>query len=375
MGHRGFARDAIEHVEEAGLAGVSDRVHAPAVVPHGHELRRGDVVEVPQVVMHRLEVPEPLAGARVEREEAVGEEILADAIRAVEVVVRRSGRDVDDAAFFVDRHRAPVVHAADVLVGLLRPRVVAELAGQRHRVELPLLLTRDDVVRADVARRVHEGFAGRRSQNHQVLPDLAGTVRLNSSRVLLGARQPVPQIDDAVLAEGQDRLAGSRIDLLKETVDRKQQPSVFPVVALPVVHATAVNTGQPLMDPDLSAGRRIQRDQRIAAPQCIHHVVDDNGIEPRGGIGIEPRDLEVADIRFLYLIGADEVRAVRPGQVIPPPPVAAGCHRNGDGDDSDKCRCDDSAPAFSGHGHTSMNADWTIARKSRPNAGDYAPAS
>ena len=229
--------------------------------------------------MDGLEVPQPLAGLRLEREDAVGKQILSDAIRAVEVVVGRSERDVDDAARFVDRHRAPVVHAADVLVGVLRPRVVAELARQRHRVELPFLLAGDHVVGADVSRRVDERFAGRRSEDEQVLPDLARAVRLDPAGVLLGARKTVAQIDDAVLAEGQDGLAGLRVDLLQEAVDRKQQPAILAVLALPVVDAAAGDAGEPFVNPEFLAGRRVERDQRAAAPEHVHHVVDDDRIE------------------------------------------------------------------------------------------------
>src|SRR5436190_10998730 len=107
---------------------------------HGDQLGRGYVVEVPQIMMNGLEMPEPLAGTRVKGEDAVGEQVLADAIRAVEIVIGRSEWNVDDAARIVDRHRSPVVHSADVLVGFLRPRVVPELAGQRNGVELPFLL-------------------------------------------------------------------------------------------------------------------------------------------------------------------------------------------------------------------------------------------
>ena len=93
-----LAGHAIEDVEEAGLARVSDRVDVAAVLTHRDELRRRHVVEIPQVVMDRLEVPESLARPRVERDDAVGEEIRAVSIGAVEVVGRRTGHEVDDAA-------------------------------------------------------------------------------------------------------------------------------------------------------------------------------------------------------------------------------------------------------------------------------------
>ena len=62
---------------------------------------------------------------RVERHDAVGEEIRAVTIAAVEVVARRAGRDVDDAARLVDGELAPVVDAAAGLERGIRPGVGA----------------------------------------------------------------------------------------------------------------------------------------------------------------------------------------------------------------------------------------------------------
>ena len=121
-----------------------------------------------------LEVPEPLAGARVEREQAVAEQVRAGAVGAVVVVGRRAGREVGDAALRVDRDLAPGVGAADVLPGVLRPRLVAELAGMRHGVELPHQLAGDHVVGAQVAGRRHVALAG--------APSRAGS----------GSRRPCP---------------------------------------------------------------------------------------------------------------------------------------------------------------------------------------
>ena len=124
-----------------------------AVVADGRQLRRGRVVVVPQVVMHHLEMPQPLAGARVEREQRSAEQVRAEPIGAVVVVGRRPGREVGDAARRVDRDLAPGVGAADVLPRVLRPRVVAELARVRDGVELPDELAGDDVEGAQVAGR------------------------------------------------------------------------------------------------------------------------------------------------------------------------------------------------------------------------------
>ena len=130
-------RHAVEHVQHARLAGLGHDVHHPAVVADREQLRRGHEVVVPQIVMHELLVPQALAGARIEGQQAVAEQVGADAVAAVEIERRRSGREVDDAARHVDRDLAPGVGAADVLPGVLRPGVVAELARTRNGVERP----------------------------------------------------------------------------------------------------------------------------------------------------------------------------------------------------------------------------------------------
>ena len=257
--------------------------------------------------MNRLEVPHSLAGARVEREQTVGEQVHAVAIRTVEIVGGRSGRYVDDAPLLVDRHLAPVVRAADVLVGLLRPRVVAEFAGLRHGVELPHALAGDDVIGADVAWRRHPGFAGGRTHDHQVLPDLSRRPRLHAAVGAFGASQPFTQIDDPVVAEAQDGLAGAGINRLHVSIDREQQSTIFSVGALPVVDAAGDDPGQSLVNPHLLPGRGIEGYQRIVPSQDVHHVVDDDGIEAGGAVRVEPRHFELADVRLLDLIEGDEM--------------------------------------------------------------------
>ena len=67
------------------LRGLRHDVHVAAVLPDRQQLGRLRQVEVPQVVVNELVMPEPLAGARVERHQAVGEQVGALAIAAVEV--------------------------------------------------------------------------------------------------------------------------------------------------------------------------------------------------------------------------------------------------------------------------------------------------
>src|SRR5688500_3376024 len=97
-------------------------------------------------------MPESPAGPCVERHERVAEQIVALAVAAVEIEPRAAEVDERDAALFVDGGLAPVVDTALLLVRLRGPRVVADLAGVRDRVEYPHRLAGHDVIRLNVRR-------------------------------------------------------------------------------------------------------------------------------------------------------------------------------------------------------------------------------
>src|SRR5207244_574358 len=100
-----------------------------ALAVDGYEHGRRGKVAVPHVVLHGLKVPDAFAGGGVERDQGVGEEIVADAVGAVEIEGGGSGGDVDDAAGSVNGHASPVVGGAARLPGIFRPGVIAELTG------------------------------------------------------------------------------------------------------------------------------------------------------------------------------------------------------------------------------------------------------
>ena len=290
---------------------MRDDVHVLAVVTHGHELRRRDVVEVPQVVVNRLEVPEALAGPDVEREDAVGEQVLAVPVGAPEVRGRRSGRDVDDAASLVDGHLTPVVRAADVLVAVLGVGLVSELARPWNRVELPQELARENVVGADVARRRHDLLTRLTAEDDGVAPDAAGAGRLRVDARPLCARKSGAQVHDAVVAERHDGLAGARVNLLEEALDGEDQPAVPAVFALPVVDALARDPVQPVVNPDFLAGRRVERhDGGVVPSEAIEHAPREHRAEGRRGVRVEPRHLELGDVRLRDLAQVPEIRAI-----------------------------------------------------------------
>ena len=149
---------------------------AAAITLDRHQVRRRGKIAIPDVVVDRLKMPHALAGVGLQREQRVGEQVVALAIRAVEIECRRTGGDEDQAALFVEAHAGPVVGRADVLPGVLGPGVVAEFAGMRNGVERPADLAGADVVGADVAGRGGQRLADDAAHDQQVLVDDAGVV-------------------------------------------------------------------------------------------------------------------------------------------------------------------------------------------------------
>src|SRR4029079_1667282 len=83
---------------------------------------------VPDVVVDELKVPHPRAGLRIEAHEAVAEQVVPQAMAAVEVAGGHLDRDVDVAELFVRGQRRPRTGVAGVLPGIAFPGFVAGLA-------------------------------------------------------------------------------------------------------------------------------------------------------------------------------------------------------------------------------------------------------
>jgi hypothetical protein len=73
-----LAADAVEHIEPRGLGAATTDVASAAVVTNRGQLRRGAWIEIPQIVVHELEVPQPFSRARVERDDRRPEQIAAE---------------------------------------------------------------------------------------------------------------------------------------------------------------------------------------------------------------------------------------------------------------------------------------------------------
>src|SRR5262249_61549411 len=126
-----------------------------AAAAHGDVAEDGGahVVVLAQVVVNDLEVPDALAGLRVEGDERVRVQVRA---RPPSTVLRGGGRrqrNVHVAELFVCRHRIPRADVTRHLPRFVAPRVGTGLAGLRHDVKGPQQLARLRVEAAHVLRR------------------------------------------------------------------------------------------------------------------------------------------------------------------------------------------------------------------------------
>ncbi len=169
-----------------------------------------------------LEVPEALAGVGVEGEERVGEEIVADAIAAVEIHDGGAGWCVDDAVFGVEGHAGPVVGGASGLPGVGRPGAGAEFAGARDGAEAPDELAGADVVGADVAGRGGMGFWIAATDDDEVFVDDAGRCEHGGLDLEVSA-EVFAEVDTALLAEGGDGLASGGVEAVEVVHDAGEE--------------------------------------------------------------------------------------------------------------------------------------------------------
>src|SRR5262245_22612697 len=108
--------------------------------------------------MNGLEVPKPLAGARIEREQAIGIEVVAMPVPAVEFVLGGCRGHVCGSSLHVDCDFAPHVDAAHIFIGILGPGFISILARTGNRVEYPHELTGKHIESPDISWRREIAF-------------------------------------------------------------------------------------------------------------------------------------------------------------------------------------------------------------------------
>ncbi len=171
----------------------------------------------------------------------------------------------------------------------------------------------------NIAGRRAVGLAGGRSENDLVAEDVAGRAGLYLGNRRNVAAEPLAQIYASVGAECLDGSSGARIDLLQVAVGRKNQPPIGAIFALPVVHPAVDRRAHDWMRPESFARCRIERNDRVALAENVHHTVDDqrveiepghdarNGIKPGLGEMVRVGLIDLRERGILHRIGAAAV--------------------------------------------------------------------
>src|SRR5215471_14707425 len=172
-----LAGDAIDGEQKARLVHHDERRNGCSVPDKIDNQRRRLGVVIPDVVMHELEMPEILAGGRIDRDYRGGEQIVTGAIGADAVVVRGAERHVENATLDIERYVTPDIDAGAVLRTVPAPAVVAEFPRPRHGVERPHQLAGPRIPGARIACgpstaiRAAGPFARTRTGDDQILVD------------------------------------------------------------------------------------------------------------------------------------------------------------------------------------------------------------
>ena len=223
---------------------MSDGVDRLAVVNDRDEIGIDRDVVIPDVVTERLKVPDAFAGLGVERDGAVGEEIVAEPVAAVKVKRRRAETGENQSALHVNTQATPGIGPASVFPGgVAFPGFVSELAGLGNSVKAPDLFTGSDVECANVARRGdRRPLVARDADDDRVLPDRHG-----GGRAVIHSRdfgiEFLAEVANAAVAELGVELSGRGVEREQPAVGNSMNdPSLASRLAVGPVRAAAIDT-------------------------------------------------------------------------------------------------------------------------------------
>src|SRR5262249_59807516 len=144
---------AVEQEKPSDLARLRHGVGRAAIMVPGDQHGWEWQIEIPQVVVDGLKVPDAPARGGLKRHHGVSEQILPQSLAAVEIECRRSQGQKNQPALFIEAEPAPVVGGAGGLPRVAFPGFVAELAGMRDGMEDPAALAGVNVESPHVSRR------------------------------------------------------------------------------------------------------------------------------------------------------------------------------------------------------------------------------
>src|SRR5690349_7169969 len=294
---------------------------------NGDEDRRGGEVAVPKVVPNGLEMPDALARFGFEGEQAIGEEVVANAVASVEIEGGGTGGNVQNAGVGIERHARPIVGGAAGLPRVLRPSFIAVLAGMRNGVKGPARLSGAHVEGTDVPRSGRKCLRFAASHDEKVFVNHRWAGKSNEERGCVSS-QAFAEIDSALIAECSNWLAGIGIQLVNEVHDASDDAAI--VTGLPIGKAAiglgALNAGIEFPF-ELSGGGVYGKDLlrgRDSVQNTVHH--DGTGLQAASFLGVEgPRDLELLHVVAINLLEFGVVAAFGGPAVNRPVAIAGTC--------------------------------------------------
>ena len=210
--------------------------------------------------MHRLEVPLPPAGVRIEAHQGLCEQIRALPAPAPVIAARGARRHGEEPALGIERHQPPHIGVAGVAPRFVLPSVRAEFVPRlRDGVEHPSPVARADIEGLHGSRRVEFPLHTVRHatpDDHQVLEHhrRRGLVELVAAYL---AAMPFGQQHAAGLAEGHIQVAGRCVDSVQPIAAVKEDARVL--TAAPVGDAPVLEAGGPCADRSALIGPRVER--------------------------------------------------------------------------------------------------------------------
>jgi hypothetical protein len=286
-----LVRVPIQANEHAVLAcGSNDVLQVRRPVQH----RRGGQIVVHAIMRLELVIPAERASAGVERDYAVGVEIVAGAVLGVQVWRGISDRHQNLVARDVKGERRPSATAACQRRFLHLPSVRAGLVLGGDQVETPQLTPVLSVERHQAA--AHPPIAAGRARVDEAVPcERRPRQELAKSRV--------PYL---ILPE---RLAGLCVDCDQRAVGQASKDASV-AVSSATIDAPHVFVGRGIrVAPFLLAASRINRD-RVASRRNVHRAVDDDRARMERSAVF---DLDAADfLQRPHVLGGDLMQRRKP---------------------------------------------------------------
>ncbi len=250
-------------------------------------------------MMDTLKMPDSLARLRVQGNQAIGEEIVAQAIGAVEIKCGGACWNIDNPALRVERHPRPIVGGTAGLPRVLGPSVVAKFTGMRDGVKRPAQFAGANVVRANVAGRRGESLWIAATDNQQILVNNGWTGQddgLGGGRL---TAKIFAKVDATVFCKRRNGFAGDGVQGVEEIHHGNEDALVFAIGPVGEAAIWLRSTDSRVEFPEQLSGRGIQGKYFLCRSDAVEYTLDNDGARLKAACFLRvkaPGDAEALDV-------------------------------------------------------------------------------